>query len=54
MSPRPPDPRFEALPCRMAMLSMAQALERLCRDEEEGTNMDEDVGWFFYCLAVVS
>ena len=55
LTPTPPDPRTEAVPCRLGMVEVSRALEKLCREKEEGQDGPcENEGWFYYCLANVS
>lgn len=52
LTPTPPDPRTEAVPCRLGMVEVSRALEKLCREKEEGQEGPcENEGWFYYCLA---
>lgn len=53
ITPTPPDPRWEAVPCRLGMVEVARALEQMCQEEEEeGSESAEALGWYYYCLAV--
>ena len=58
ITPSPPDPRWEALPVRMAMVEVERALEHLASATEAGAASDasgagEEHGLFTYRLAVV-
>ena len=64
VTPTPPDPRWEALPVRMAMVGAERALDRLAAAQEAGEGGGgevrpaalalEEQGLFVYRLAVVS